>query len=102
MNGPMAASDLQSLFAARRAGGDFLQVRKLDDGIGLCLSGGGYRAMLYHARALVRLNELGFLPRLAEVASVSGGSLTAGLLALRWPKLRFDDAGHGADFADQM
>lgn len=98
----MAGNDLQSLFAARRGGGDFLQVRKLEDGIGLCLSGGGYRAMLYHAGALVRLNEFGFLPRLAEVASVSGGSLTAGLLALRWPKLRFDNAGRAADFADQI
>jgi len=27
-------------------------------GIGLCLSGGGYRAMLFHVGAFWRLNEL--------------------------------------------
>ncbi len=64
--------------------------------IALCLSGGGYRAMLFHVGALWRLQELGYLnatasaPRaadlgpLARVSSVSGGSITAGLLALKW------------------
>ena len=33
-------------------------------GIALCLSGGGYRAMLFHLGALWRLNEAGYLPRL--------------------------------------
>jgi NTE family protein len=28
-------------------------------GVGLCLSGGGYRAMLYHLGAFRRLNETG-------------------------------------------
>ncbi len=28
-------------------------------GMGLCLSGGGYRAMLFHLGAIWRLNELG-------------------------------------------
>jgi hypothetical protein len=58
-------------------------------GIGLCLSGGGYRAMLFHVDALWRLNELGWLPRLAFVSSVSGGSITAGLLARNWRRLNF-------------
>ena len=49
-------------------------------GIALCLSGGGYRAMLFHLGALWRLNELGYLPRLDRVSSVSGGSITAGAL----------------------
>ena len=31
------------------------------DGMALCLSGGGYRAMLFHVGALWRLNELGYL-----------------------------------------
>ena len=30
-------------------------------GIGLCLSGGGYRAMLFHLGVLWRLAELGYL-----------------------------------------
>ncbi|MDQ3707291.1 MAG: patatin-like phospholipase family protein [Chloroflexota bacterium] len=58
-------------------------------GIALCLSGGGYRAMLFHLGALWRLNELGYLERLSRISSVSGGSITAGALALAWHKLRF-------------
>ena len=53
-------------------------------GLALCLSGGGYRAMVFHAGALQQLNELGYLPRLDFVSSVSGGSLAAGVLALAW------------------
>lgn len=97
MNDLTLAQDIQSLFAARAAQDDFLQAGKLEDTIGLCLSGGGYRAMIYHIGAIIRLNELGFLPRLAEVASVSGGSITAGLLALRWPALRFDEDGRAVN-----
>jgi NTE family protein len=98
MNDLTVAQDIQSLFAAHSAEVDFLQARKLDDTIGLCLSGGGYRAMIYHTGALIRLNELGFLPRLGEVASVSGGSITAGLLALRWPDLHFDENNRAVNF----
>lgn len=57
------------------------------DGIGLCLSGGGYRAMLFHVGALWRFVDAGLLSRLTRVSSVSGGSITAGALALAWPKL---------------
>jgi NTE family protein len=45
--------------------------------------------MLFHLGALWRLNELGYLERLSRVSSVSGGSITAGALALAWHKLRF-------------
>ena len=62
-------------------------------GIGLCLSGGGYRAMVFHLGALWRLNELGWLPRLDRISSVSGGSITAAALALAWPRLDFDQDG---------
>ncbi len=55
--------------------------------IGLCLSGGGYRAMLYHAGVLWRLCETGWLPRVDQVSSVSGGSLTAAVLATEWEGL---------------
>lgn len=52
-------------------------------GIGLCLSGGGYRATLFHLGSLRRLNELGILarPDFRTVSSVSGGSITAAWLA---------------------
>ena len=52
-------------------------------GTALCLSGGGYRAMVFHLGALWRLNELGYLPRLDRISSVSGGSITAGVLGLK-------------------
>ena len=57
------------------------------DGVGLCLSGGGYRAMLFHVGALWRLMEAGKLLSLTRISSVSGGSITAGVLALAWPDL---------------
>ncbi|WP_199084351.1 patatin-like phospholipase family protein [Bosea sp. ASV33] len=63
----------------------------VDDGIALCLSGGGYRAMVFHLGALLRLNEAGLLSRLSRVSSVSGGSITAAYLGLRWKDLHFKD-----------
>jgi NTE family protein len=60
-------------------------------GTALCLSGGGYRAMLFHVGALWRLNEAGYLPRIERVSSVSGGSITAAALALA-PADDFEDA----------
>lgn len=65
-------------------------------GVALCLSGGGYRAMLFHVGALWRLNELGRLPHLARVSSVSGGSITAATLGRNWGRLAFDDHGVAA------
>jgi len=52
-----------------------------DPKIALCLSGGGYRAALFHLGALRRLNELGILKRLDSISSVSGGSIISGFLA---------------------
>lgn len=57
-------------------------------GIALCLSGGGFRAALFHLGALRRLNELGILAEIDAISSVSGGSIVAAHLAtvLRpWP-----------------
>jgi NTE family protein len=72
--------------------------RRPEPGTALCLSGGGYRAMLFHVGALWRLNEAGSLPKLERVSSVSGGSITAGVLGRAWPKLDFDDAGVARGF----
>ncbi len=72
-------------------------------GIGLCMSGGGYRAMLFHLGTLWRLNELGLLPRIDRYSSVSGGSITNGLLGLRWSRLEFDAAtGVAAAFEQEI
>src|SRR5260370_962984 len=51
------------------------ELPQLEPGTALCLSGGGYRAMLFHLAGLWRLNEAGLLRSLACVSSVSGGSL---------------------------
>ncbi|MGO6735450.1 patatin-like phospholipase family protein [Rhizobium ruizarguesonis] len=59
--------------------------------LGLCLSGGGYRAMLFHAGSLSRLNEAGLLAKLDMISSVSGGSIASGLLAYVWPRLIFEN-----------
>jgi NTE family protein len=65
----------------------------LEAGTGLALSGGGFRATLFHCGALWRLNELGLLPKLARVSSVSGGSITAGQLGLKWAAITGEYAG---------
>ena len=57
-----------------------------EPGVGVALSGGGFRATLFHLGALWRLNELGWLPRFSEVTSVSGGSIAAAYLALNWKR----------------
>lgn len=68
-----------------------LSETRLESGMALCLSGGGYRAMVFHLGVLWRLNELGYLGRLARISSVSGGSITAAMLGLKWQRLRFDN-----------
>ena len=59
-------------------------------GVALALSGGGYRAMMFHVGALYRLNEVGLLGKLRRISSVSGGSITAGFLGLMWSELQFN------------
>lgn len=71
------------------------------DGIGLCLSGGGYRAMLFHTGVLWRLNELGILGELDAVSGVSGGAITSGVLAHVWPELVFVQ-GVATNFTDKV
>jgi NTE family protein len=58
---------------------------------GLCLSGGGYRAMLFHLGTLWRLNEAGLLRTLDRISSVSGGSITAATLGLHWGELDWQE-----------
>jgi NTE family protein len=60
-------------------------------GIGLAISGGGYRAMLFHLGAFLRLFELGLLQQLTRISSVSGGSITSAKVALEWGRLTSRD-----------
>jgi NTE family protein len=63
--------------------------------LSLCLSGGGFRASLFHLGALQRLNELGILARkdFQTITSVSGGSITAAALATALAKRNKDQTG---------
>ena len=61
----------------------------VDHRTALCLSGGGFRAALFHLGALRRLNELGVLSKVDTITSVSGGSILAAHLATQvrpWPE----------------
>ncbi|MGP9811862.1 patatin-like phospholipase family protein [Rhodopseudomonas sp. NSM] len=77
-------------------------VDRLDDGIALCLSGGGYRAMVFHLGVLWRLHETGYLQKLTQISSVSGGSITAGVLGLKWRMLSFAPGSTVADFVPKV
>lgn len=71
-----------------------------EDGIALCLSGGGFRATLFHVGTLWRLNEFGYLPKLKRISSVSGGSIASAWLGYSWARLNFDHAGVAENFED--
>ncbi len=71
-------------------------------GIALCLSGGGYRAMLFHAGCLWRLNDLGLLGKINRISSVSGGSITAGVLGMNWSALKVTAGSPSAQFVPSV
>lgn len=54
--------------------------------IGLCLSGGGFRATFFHLGLIKLLRDLDLLDKVVGVYSVSGGSILAANLAQRWDK----------------
>jgi NTE family protein len=56
--------------------------------------------MLFHVGVLRRLNDVGYLPRLDRISSVSGGSIAAGVLALAWDQLDFDETGVSLRFVE--
>lgn len=76
--------------------------RQPEKGTALCLSGGGYRAMLFHVGTLWRLNQAGMLREIQRVSSVSGGSITAGVLGMNWSSLDFDDQDVAAAFEQRV
>ncbi len=96
----MAPSNSETAEATREGEpGGLIDVRAADGapepGIGLCLSGGGYRAMLFHVGSLWRLYDAGLLKEAKRISSVSGGSITAALLGLKWSRLAFGPAAPG-------
>lgn len=89
-SGPVTPGDPQSaqMEAARATAHHGPSAQGPRSGTALCLSGGGFRAALFHLGATRRLNELGVLGRLRTISAVSGGAIVANLLAdprLEWP-----------------
>ena len=54
--------------------------------IGLALSGGGFRATLYHLGVIRFLRDSDLLRNVSHITSVSGGSILAAHLALNWER----------------
>jgi predicted acylesterase/phospholipase RssA len=65
--------------------------------LGLALSGGGFRASLYHLGLLRFLRDAGLLSQVTHITSVSGGSIMAAHLALNWD--RYTDGAKEFDAA---
>jgi NTE family protein len=63
--------------------------------IGVCLSGGGFRAAFYSLGALRYLAEAGILRQVEVISAVSGGSIAAAMVADRWD--RFEQQGGTID-----
>src|SRR5271165_5174740 len=53
---------------------------------GLALSGGGFRATLYHLGLVRFLRDAGILPNVTHITAVSGGSIMAAHLGLNWAR----------------
>src|SRR5213594_1954161 len=73
----------------------------LDALVGFAASGGGFRATLFHLGTLWRLNELAYLPKVDRISSVSGGSITSGVLGVHWSKLQWA-SGIATNFLDEI
>jgi predicted acylesterase/phospholipase RssA len=65
--------------------------------IGLALSGGGFRASLFHLGVIRRLEELGIMEKVSLVSAVSGGSIIAAFYLCEMEKCLREDriASHG-------
>ncbi len=72
--------------------------------IGLALSGGGFRAALFHVGVLARLAELGILRRVEVISMVSGGSIIGALYYLHVKNLleRKGDSEIGDDNSEYV
>ncbi|MGA8352197.1 MAG: patatin-like phospholipase family protein, partial [Isosphaeraceae bacterium] len=53
---------------------------------GLALSGGGFRAVLYHLGLVRFLRDAEILPRVTHISAVSGGSIIGAHLVLNWDR----------------
>jgi predicted acylesterase/phospholipase RssA len=70
--------------------------------IGLALSGGGFRATLYHLGLARFLHDAGILPNVTHITSVSGGSIFAAHLVLNWDRYNGSDSDFDAAAAELL
>src|SRR6516225_8039076 len=59
--------------------------------LGLALSGGGFRATLFHLGVVRFLRDAGALRDVTDIAGVSGGSILAAHLVLNWDRYNGDE-----------
>ncbi|NBW95765.1 MAG: patatin-like phospholipase family protein [Planctomycetia bacterium] len=67
---------------------------------GLALSGGGFRATLYHLGVIRYLRDNGTLPLITDISAVSGGSILGAHLVLNWDRYTGDDRAFGEAAAE--
>lgn len=96
--GRLAKEELHH-FAGRDAPGLFIGPRQK---VGLALSGGGFRAALFHLGVLAALAEADVLRHVEALSCVSGGSIIGAALYLRLLDLaeRTDDEATHQDYVD--
>jgi len=71
--------------------------------IGLALSGGGFRASIFRLGVIRRLEELGIMPDVSVISSVSAGSIIAAYYACRMQdKVRSLPSGHLPTIEDRV
>jgi NTE family protein len=75
---------------------------KTRGGRALCLSGGGFRAAIFHLGAMLRLHACGRLRDIDAISSVSGGSIASAWLACRYLADRRDERESFADWCDRI
>lgn len=68
--------------------------------IGLALSGGGFRASIFHLGVIRRLEELGIMPHVNVISSVSGGSIIAAYYVCEMENRLRSKGGAAASTAD--
>jgi predicted acylesterase/phospholipase RssA len=69
----------------------FIDRQSGEQSIALALSGGGFRATLFHLGVICFLRKSGSLSRVRHICSVSGGSILAAHLVLNWDAYTSDD-----------
>lgn len=85
LQNPVASSDVDS-----------------EKAVALRLSGGGFRATLFHLGVIEALRETGVLQEVTHISGVSGGSIIAAHLALNWQAYTSPDPVKFKGVAEQL